>query len=91
MGLTNFARNTINVWYWNTPKGDPMIEGFHGVRAYICELTGRTYSTETVRRWDWLRPALEFFNGRVAGYPDKIAAIVRARLLTPLPTSLCHV
>lgn len=63
-----------------------MIEGFHGVRAYICELTGRTYSTETVRRWAWLRPALEFLNDRVAAQPERIAEIVRARLRMPLVT-----
>jgi hypothetical protein len=56
------------------------IEGFKGIASYVQELTGRVVTPEAVRRWGWLKPALDRLNRRIAGEPVKIRDLVLTRL-----------
>ena len=59
-----------------------MLQGWKAIHEHVCTVTGRQVAFDTVRKWRWLSPALEYLNDRVAARSDKLEEVVRARLRT---------
>lgn len=56
-----------------------MLQGWKSIHQHVCTFTQRDFSIDTVRKWRWLSPALEDFNGRVAASSDALEQLLVAR------------
>jgi hypothetical protein len=57
-----------------------MLQGWKAIHEHVCKFTGRLLSFDTVRKWGWLDPALEYLNDRVAARTDNLESIISARI-----------
>lgn len=56
-----------------------MLQGWKAIHEHVCAYVGRDFSADTVRKWKWLTPALEDFNGRVGAPIEQLEQLLAAR------------